>query len=66
MPDNEVPFDKNAPRFGVRLWSEEVAQARAQDIADIVAPGQAGIAASVALRQPGYEFSGGRKFYSPR
>lgn len=66
MPDNETPFDRLAPKFSTRLWSEEVAQARASDIADLVLPSAAGIAASVSLHQPGYEFSSGRKFRSPK
>lgn len=65
MADNEVPFDKKAPKFSVRLWSTEVAIARAMDAADVIAPNSAGIAASV-INQPGYEFSNGRHFRSPR
>ena len=51
-------------RSSTKLWSQEVAEARALD-ADQALPGQAGIA---ALEPPivKYEFSNGRRFFEPR
>jgi hypothetical protein len=48
-------------KSSTRLWSQEVAAARATTELDAQTPGQAAIAA-LTPQEVGYEFSNGRKF----
>lgn len=59
MADTPSGTGANAPRTSVRLWSQEVAQARATEVLDVGGEPQ-------PIVEPGYEFSNGRKFNSRR
>jgi hypothetical protein len=48
--------------FRTRLWSQEVAMARAADELDAPGAGAAGLAKLLDRKEPGYEFSNGRRF----
>ena len=51
-------------RSSSRLWSQEVAAARASEELDYALPGDQGVAALTRNKQVAYEFGGGaRKFY---
>lgn len=49
-------------KTSTRLWSQEVAAARAADELDQAGPGEEGIAQLLNAQDPGYEFGNGRKF----
>ena len=54
-------------RTGTRLWSQEVAAARATEELDYAMPGQEGVIAIARNKEIAYEFGGGRrKFYGKR
>ena len=45
-----------------RLWSQEVAEARATEELDSAGPGEQGLARLLSNKEPGYEWSNGRVF----
>lgn len=49
-------------RTTTRLWSQEVAAARAMDELDSAGPGDAGLERLLDTQDPGYEWSNGRTF----
>lgn len=54
MASEDVPINPpGGPTFSQRLWSEEVAIARAEN------------GEPIDTREPSYEFSNGRKFVEP-
>lgn len=53
-------------RTSTRLWSQEVAQARATEELDSAGPGEQGLARLLDSKEPGYEWSNGRKFKDGR
>lgn len=56
---------KTIVRFSSRLWSEEVAEARAQQEMDALGPGNQAIAALYESRDIQYEFVNGRRMLAP-
>jgi hypothetical protein len=59
MPDDNKA---QAPKMSTRLWSQEVALARAGGALDTLKPEEL----DLANREVAYEFSSGRKFYAKR
>ena len=53
-------------KTSTRLWSQEVAEARATEELDSAGPGEQGLARLLDEKEPGWEFSNGRKFKDVR
>jgi hypothetical protein len=51
-------------RTSTRLWSQEVAEVEALTAMDSAGPGADGLAKLLERKEPGYDWSNGRKFVS--